>query len=83
VLYQSKNQFGKKIQSINDYCNKQIQWLENNQDATIEEYQSKTKEVQSFISMEMQKSGKMPNTPNKNFSQQKSNNNMPDVDEID
>jgi len=33
--------------------------------------------------MEMQKSGKMPNAPNKNFSQQKPNNNMPDVDEID
>jgi len=85
VLYQSKNQFGKKIQSIDEYCNKQIQWLENNQDASIEEYQAKTKEVQTYISTEMQKSGNMPNNPNTENKDipPKNNDNMPDVDEID
>merc|ERR1712048_429771 len=66
VLYQSKNQFGKKIKTIDEYCNKQIQWLENNQDASVEEYQAKTKEVQTFISTEMQKSGSVPTNPNAN-----------------
>merc|ERR1719498_2183656 len=83
VLYQSKNQFGKKIKSIDEYCNKQIQWLENNQDASIEEYQAKTKEVQTFISTEMQKSGNMPNNPPNNSSNKKSESKVPDVHEID
>merc|ERR1712093_61844 len=61
VIYQSKNQFGKKIKSIDEYCNKQIQWLENNPDETIEEYQAKTKEVQAFIASEAQKNGGVPN----------------------
>merc|ERR1712093_97177 len=60
VIYQSKNQFGKKIKSIDEYCNKQIQWLENNPDETIEEYQAKTKEVQAFIASEVQKNGGTP-----------------------
>merc|ERR1712019_274238 len=85
VLYQSKNQFGKKIKTIDEYCNKQIQWLENNQDASVEEYQAKTKEVQTFISTEMQKSGSVPTNPNanKDTPAKKSNTNIPDVDEID
>merc|ERR1712048_1389820 len=83
VLYQSKNQFGKKIKTIDEYCNKQIQWLENNQDASVEEYQAKTKEVQTFISTEMQKSGNMPNNPSNNSPNKKSESKVPDVDEID
>merc|ERR1712150_397204 len=68
MLYQSKNQFGKKIKAIDEYCNKQIQWLENNQDASVEEYQAKAKEIQTYISSEMQKSGNMPNNPSNNSS---------------
>merc|ERR1739848_817341 len=74
VLYQSKNQFGKKIKTIDDYCNKQIQWLENNQDASVEEYQAKIKEVQTYISTEMQKSGSMPNNPQNQAPPSKNNN---------
>merc|ERR1711977_598993 len=60
VLYQTKNQFGEKVKSVGDYCNKQISWLENNPDASVEEYQSKLKEVQAFIAAEVQKKGGMP-----------------------
>merc|ERR1712093_235934 len=61
AIYQSKNQFGKKIKSVEEYCNKMILWLENNPDSSVEEYQSKTKEVQAFVSAEAQKNGGVPN----------------------
>merc|ERR1711907_732311 len=88
VIYQSKNQYGKKIKSVEEYCNKMVLWLENNPDASVEEYQSKTKEVQAFISAEIQKNGgapgsapNMPGAPPQANPQSK--NNMPDIDEID
>merc|ERR1712078_881701 len=59
VIYQSKNQFG-KIKSVEEYCNKMVLWLEDNPDASVEEYQSKTKEVQAFIAAEIQKNGGAP-----------------------
>merc|ERR1712176_282766 len=88
VIYQSKNQYGKKIKSVEEYCNKMVLWLEDNPDASVEEYQSKTKEVQAFIAAEVQKNGgtpgaapNMPNAPHQGNPQSK--NNMPDIDEID
>jgi L1 cell adhesion molecule like protein len=88
VIYQSKNQFGKKIKSVEEYCNKMVLWLEDNPDASVEEYQSKTKEVQAFIAAEVQKNGgtpgaapNMPGAPPQQSPQSK--NNMPDIDEID
>lgn len=88
VIYQSKNQFGKKIKSVEEYCNKMVLWLEDNPDASVEEYQSKTKEVQAFIAAEVQKNGgtpgaapNMPGAPSQQNPQSK--NNMPDIDEID
>lgn len=88
VIYQSKNQYGKKIKSVEEYCNKMVLWLENNPDASVEEYQSKTKEVQAFVSAEIQKNGgapgaapNMPGAPPQANPQPK--NNMPDIDEID
>merc|ERR1711937_756603 len=88
VIYQSKNQFGKKIKSVEEFCNKMVLWLEDNPDASVEEYQSKTKEVQAFIAAEIQKNGgapgsapNMPGAPPQPNPQPK--NNMPDIDEID
>jgi len=88
VIYQSKNQFGKKIKSVEEYCNKMVLWLEDNPDASVEEYQSKTKEVQAFIAAEVQKNGgasgatpNMPGAPPQENPQSK--NTMPDIDEID
>merc|ERR1712093_839300 len=61
VLYQAKNQFAEKNPSLNEFCDKQLQWLENNSDASVEEYQNKMKEVQDWISKEVQKNGGVPN----------------------
>jgi L1 cell adhesion molecule like protein len=88
VIYQSKNQFGKKVKSVEEYCNKMVLWLEDNPDASVEEYQSKTKEVQAFIAAEVQKNGgapgAAPNMPGASPQQDpQSKNNMPDIDEID
>jgi len=88
VIYQSKNQFGKKIKSVEEYCNKMVLWLEDNPDASVEEYQSKTKEIQAYVAAEVQKNGgtpgaapNMPGAPPQKNPQSK--NNMPDIDEID
>merc|ERR1712139_53895 len=48
VIYQAKNQFGEKIPSLKEYLDKQIKWLENNSNATTEELNKKTKEVQEY-----------------------------------
>merc|ERR1712243_47621 len=39
VLYQTKNQLGEKIPSVNEYCDEVINWLESNDSATTEELQ--------------------------------------------
>jgi len=67
--------------SLSKYCDKQLLWLEQNPDVSVEEYQAKMKEVQDWISSEVQKNGgpqgKAPS------SQPSKPNNMPDIDEID
>lgn len=85
VIYQTKNQYGKKIKSVEEYCNKQITWLEENPDTSIEEYQSKMKEVQAFIASEVQKNGgnDMPAENMKENPTQETKPDMPDIDEID
>jgi len=61
VLYQSMNQLGDKVPSINDYCNEKLQWLEDHgEDATTQEFQEKMKEVQEFIQAEVAKNGGAP-----------------------
>merc|ERR1711881_518159 len=55
VLYQMKNQLAEKVPSVKEYIDKQILWLEDNQSASTEEYNAKTKEVQEFVQKEMAK----------------------------
>merc|ERR1712027_184613 len=57
VLYQTKNQLGEKIPSVNEYCGEVIAWLESNENATTEELQAKMKEFQDRVQQEVQKNG--------------------------
>jgi L1 cell adhesion molecule like protein len=79
VIYQAKNQLGEKIPSVKEYLDKQILWLEDNQSATTEEYNKKTKEIQEHIQAEAAKQGGQPQGQAPTEEAQ----NMPDVDEID
>jgi len=90
MLYsRQKNQFAQKIPSLSKYCDKQLLWLEQNPEASVDEYQTKMKEVQDWIAAEVQKNGGMPNNgmPNNGMPQNSPGaskpNNMPDIDEID
>ena len=82
LSFKQKNQFAEKIPTLSKYCDKQLLWLEQNPEASVEEYQAKTKEVQDWISSEVQKSGgsqsKAYPTPDPSKT-----GNMPDIDEID
>merc|ERR1712141_517051 len=49
VLYQTMQQLGEKIPEVNEYCEKQLEWISDNSEATTEELQAKMKEVQEFI----------------------------------
>jgi len=60
VLYQTMNQIGEKVPSVKEYCEKQLEWLEENQDATTETLQAKMKEVQDTIQAEVAKNGGAP-----------------------
>merc|ERR1712096_476604 len=60
VLYQTQNQMGEKVPGIKEYIDTQITWVDENPNATTEEYQTKMQEVQTFIQQEMQKAGGMP-----------------------
>merc|ERR1711933_483016 len=57
VVYQTKNQLGEKISSVNEYCDEVIQWLESNDEATTEELQAKMKEFQDRVQQEVQANG--------------------------
>merc|ERR1712003_9627 len=79
VLYQTMQQLGEKIPEVNEYCEQQIQWIEDNADSTVEQFQAKMKEVQEFIqSKAAAAGGQMPPTGG---SAEPAD--MPDIDEID
>jgi len=81
VLYQSINQIGEKVASVKEYCEKQLEWLEDNSDASTETLQAKMKEVQDFIQAEVAKNGGAPGGPAPGGDAQPD---MPaDIDEID
>jgi len=82
VIYQSKNQLAEKVPSLKEYLDKQILWVEDNQNATTEEYNAKTKEIQEYIQAEMAKQGGMPGGAPTGAPPQETTD-MPDVDEID
>merc|ERR1711998_757274 len=83
VIFQAKNQFAEKIPTLSKYCDKQLLWLEQNPEASVEEYQTKMKEVQDWISAEVQKNGGVPQGKPQAPSEPSKPNNMPDIDEID
>merc|ERR1719471_2209881 len=79
VLYQTKNQLGEKIASVNEYCDEVIAWLESNGEATTEELQAKMKEFQDRVQQEVQQNGgAMGGDPSQGEAQQDA-----DIDEID
>jgi len=81
VLYQTMNQIGEKVASVKEYCEKQLEWLEENQDATTEALQAKMKEVQDTIQAEVAKNGGAPPSGDAAAS---GDADMPaDIDEID
>jgi L1 cell adhesion molecule like protein len=80
VIYQAKNQFESKIPALKEYLEKQILWLEDNDKATTEELNKKTKEVQEEIQKMAQAQAGAPQQPQ---SAPAENAEMPDVDEID
>merc|ERR1712109_346426 len=57
VLYQTQNQLGEKIPSVNSYCDEVIQWLEDAEDPSTEELQAKMKEFQDRVQQEVQANG--------------------------
>lgn len=63
VLYQTKNQIGEKIPSVNEYCDTQLVWLEDNADASTEDLQAKMKEVQEYVQAEVQKNPQAGGAP--------------------
>merc|ERR1712178_245532 len=83
VIFQAKNQFAEKMPSLSKYCDKQLLWLEQNPEASVEEYQAKMKEVQDWISAEVQKNGGAPQGKPQSQPEPSKPNNMPDIDEID
>merc|ERR1712109_149302 len=79
VLYQTQNQLGEKIASVNEYCDEVIEWLESNDDATPEALQAKMKEFQDRVQQEVQANGgAMGGDPSQAEAQQDA-----DIDEID
>jgi len=79
VLYQTKNQLGEKVPAVNDAVDKHLLWLEDNPDASAEEYQNKMKEVQDEIQKLV---GASQGAPQQESAPQQPTN-MPDIDEID
>lgn len=75
VLYQAKTQLGEKIPEAAAYLDEQIQWLEANQDGTVEEYTAKSKEVQEKLQTFVPAAGAAPPP--------EASQNAPDIDEID
>lgn len=75
VLYQAKTQLGEKIPEAAAYLDEQIQWLEANQDGTVEEYIAKSKEVQEKLQTFVPAAGAAPPP--------EASQNAPDIDEID
>jgi len=78
VLYQTQQQLGEKIPEVNEYCETQIAWIEENPDASTEVLQAKMKEVQEFVQQKAQSAG--AGAPPTGGSEPAD---MPDIDEID
>jgi len=63
VCYQTQQQFGEKIPAVKSYVENMLTWIEeSSENASTEELQAKLKELQEFVSAEVQKSGVNPNS---------------------
>merc|ERR1719210_2429744 len=63
VCYQTQQQFGEKIPAVKSYVENLLTWIEESgENASTEELQAKLKELQEFVSAEVQKSGVNPNS---------------------
>jgi L1 cell adhesion molecule like protein len=79
VCYQTQQQFGEKIPSVNSYVENLLTWIEeSSENASTEELQAKLKELQEFVSAEVQKSGVNPNSD-----ASQNGTSEADIDEID
>lgn len=76
VLYQAKSQLGDKVPEAKTYLDEQIEWLEANQNATVEEYTKKSQEVQQKLQTFVPAAGQ--GAPPQDAPQQ-----GPEIDEID
>merc|ERR1711881_204367 len=63
TLYQSKTQFGEKMPQVNEFIDKQLLWLEDNAEASVEEINKKLKEVQEYLQAEAAKAGAAQGNP--------------------
>merc|ERR1712176_642515 len=79
ILYQSKQQVGEKVPQVNTFVDEQLNWLEDNQQATTEEIQAKMQEFQEAIQGLMGAAPGGPAGPGPQAAQE----DMPDIDEID
>jgi len=83
TLYQSKTQFGEKMPAVNEFIDKQLLWLEDNSEASVEEINKKLKEVQDFLQAEAAKAGAAQGNPGASQAPPQANQDMPDIDEVD
>merc|ERR1711929_33444 len=61
VCYQTLQQFGEKISSVKEYCEKLLEWIEGAGESTsTDEFKAKMQDLQKFVQAEVQKSGVNP-----------------------
>merc|ERR1719499_685671 len=61
VCYQTLQQFGEKVSSVKEYCEKLLAWLEGAGESTsTDEFKAKMQDLQKFVQAEVQKSGVNP-----------------------
>merc|ERR1719499_2596961 len=80
VCYQTLQQFGEKVSSVKEYCEKLLEWIEGAGESTsTDEFKAKMQDLQKFVQAEVQKSGVNPT------SDSFTGNNMEDadIDDID
>jgi len=61
VCYQTLQQFGEKVSSVKEYCEKLLEWIEGAGESTsTDEFKAKMQDLQKFVQAEVQKSGVNP-----------------------
>merc|ERR1719357_700816 len=77
ILFQAKSQIGDKVPAVGGYCDEQLQWIEDNPEASTEELQAKIQEVQQYIQAQAGQAEPMPEQGTSNPGQE------PDIEDID